>query len=91
MKLYKTKKKELLLPKYVVNCLQDIEWIESDDKNITFYSGDFILIHYGVRGSSSFSGYELIRYGSNTTCWQIFFAKIADKLSLYRRWRLRNT
>lgn len=75
----KTKKipiESMLVPSYVTGCIKNLEWIEKDEKSITFYDDDFLMIFYGVRGSTAFSGPDHIRYGSNTTAYQIWSPKL---------------
>lgn len=66
----------MLIPSYILDCLKKIEWIKSDDTNITFYPDDLMFILYGARGSTAFSGPDHIRYGSNTTAYQIWSPKL---------------
>lgn len=68
--------KKILLPEYITDCLKKVDWIESDDESINFYHDDFIMVLYGVRGSTAFSGPDHIRYGSNTTAYQVWSPKL---------------
>jgi len=76
MKTHKIPTSTMLVPPYIVECLKQVDWIESDAENITFYPDDFMLILYGARGSTAFSGPDHIRYGSNTTAYQIWSPKL---------------
>lgn len=76
MKTHKLSIKELLVPDYIIDCLKKVEWIESSDEHITFHPDDFMMIIYGARGSTAFSGPDHIRYGSNTTAYQIWSPKL---------------
>lgn len=75
MKIYQIPINKLLLPDYIIECLKKLKWLESNEKSIKFFQDDFILVLYGVRGSTAFSGPHHIRYGSNTTAYQIWSPK----------------
>ena len=76
MKIINAPLEKILLPNYILECIKKIDWIKSDSENIQFYQDDFIVILYGVRGSTAFSGPSHFRYGSNTTCYQIWSPKL---------------
>ncbi len=76
MEKIKIKIENILLPDYLIECLRGIDWLENDDESVNFYSDDLILMLYGTRGSTSFSGPGYIRYGANTTSYQIFSPKL---------------
>ena len=76
MELIQLKDEDVYLPDYVVQSLKELSWMECEGGKITFHPDDLILIHYGTRGSTSFTGPSLVRYGSNTTCYQIFSPKL---------------
>lgn len=83
MSIINKKVKNLLLPEYITNSLSDINWIntkkDSDgDESIEFYANDLIMITYGTRGSTPFSSPECLRYGGNTTSYQIFSPKLKE-------------
>ena len=74
---------DILMPQYVIECIKKIDWMMHDDETLNFYNDDFIMILYGVRGSTAFSGPNHIRYGSNTTAYQIWSPKLpTNKLYL---------
>jgi phosphoribosyl 1,2-cyclic phosphodiesterase len=66
----------ILLPPYALNTLKTLPWIESSPEGIQFHDDDFIAVLYGVRGSTAFSGPATVRYGSNTTAYQIWSPKL---------------
>ncbi len=76
MKTHTVPINSILLPPYVIGCLKNLDWVQSDESTITFYNDDFIMLLYGVRGSTAFSGPHHIRYGSNTTAYQIWSPKL---------------
>lgn len=85
MRILRKKAKNVLLPSYIIDCLKEIDWInyEKDDENpnediIEFHPDDLILITYGTRGSTPFSGPECLRYGGNTTSYQVYSPKLLD-------------
>ena len=78
MKLYPKKKEDLFLPDYIIKALGNLDWVETTNESIVFHPDDFIFIHYGTRGSTSYSGPKFIRYGSNTTCFQFYSPKLPD-------------
>lgn len=86
MKTIHKKVKQILLPPYIVKGLREVPWIKStgqsgaDDETIEFYADDLILITYGTRGSTPFSGPECLRYGGNTTSYQIYSPKMPDNI-----------
>lgn len=67
---------QLLLPGYVVDALRSLKWVDSSDESITMHADDLIMMLYGTRGTSSYSDPRMNRYGSNTTCYQIFSPKL---------------
>lgn len=73
-------KQQMLIPDYIIDCITNIPWIDSKNDDITFYSDDFIMIFYGVRGSTAFSGPFHIRYGSNTTAYQVWSPKLPQNM-----------
>ena len=80
MKTIKMPVSKMLLPEYVIECLKKIDWISHDDDTIDFHNDDFIMILYGVRGSTAFSGPHHFRYGSNTTAYQIWSPKLPPNI-----------
>ncbi|MCG8568974.1 MAG: hypothetical protein MJB14_02435 [Spirochaetes bacterium] len=76
MNLIKIPIKDILMPAYIIECLRRLDWLETTSDELVFYQDDFIIILYGVRGSTAFSGPDHIRYGSNTTAYQIFSPKL---------------
>lgn len=66
----------ILMPEYVIEGLTKLDWMQSDSESMSFYHDDFIMILYGARGSTAFSGPRHIRYGSNTTAYQIWSPKL---------------
>lgn len=81
MKLIRKNTNKLLLPDYIIKCLSEIDWVNvnegSDGENvIEFYDNDLLMITYGTRGSTPFSGPECLRYGGNTTSYQIYSPKL---------------
>jgi len=72
----------ILLPPYIIDALKSIEWMNfsEDGEQIEFYPDDIILITYGTRGSTPFSGPECLRYGGNTTSYQIYSPKLPDNV-----------
>ncbi len=67
---------KILMPEYVIECIAKLEWMQGDKESMSFYHDDFIMILYGVRGSTAFCGPRHIRYGSNTTAYQIWSPKL---------------
>lgn len=67
-----------MLPSYIGQCLKKIEWMKSEEDVLQFHPDDLVLITYGTRGSTPFSGPESLRYGGNTTCYQIYSPKLPD-------------
>jgi phosphoribosyl 1,2-cyclic phosphodiesterase len=80
MKTYKINTSEILMPSYIAECLKKIEWMDHDEESISFYQDDFIMVIYGARGSTAFSGPHHIRYGSNTTSYQIWSPKLPTNM-----------
>lgn len=80
MKLINIRKDKLLLPKYIIDCISNIKWIDSDDEKITFYPNDLVVIYYGTRGSTSYSSYKHIIHGANTTNHQLFSPKLPTNI-----------
>jgi hypothetical protein len=66
----------ILMPEYVIECLAKLDWMQGDLETMRFHHDDFIIILYGVRGSTAFCGPRHIRYGSNTTAYQIWSPKL---------------
>lgn len=76
MRTHKISQESILLPPYVLETLKTLPWLESKEGNFEFYHDDFIVVLYGVRGSTAFSGPSTIRYGANTSCYQIWSPKL---------------
>lgn len=70
------KENTVLLPPYVLTTLKTLPWMTSSPEGMTFHDDDFIAVLYGVRGSTAFSGPSSVRYGSNTTAYQIWSPKL---------------
>lgn len=71
---------KILLPAYILSCLEKLDWLEKSPEGFHFYNDDFIVVLYGVRGSTAFSGPDHIRYGSNTTSYQIWSPKLPTNI-----------
>lgn len=69
-------KKNVFLPNYIIDTLSKIKYIEHDKESITLYPNDLIIVFYGTRGSTSYSGRDYMKYGSNTTSYQVFSPKL---------------
>ncbi|MBN1411387.1 MAG: hypothetical protein JW969_11130 [Spirochaetales bacterium] len=80
MKTIRIPIQKILMPPYIIDCLKKLEWIVTDDASIEFYHDDFILVIYGARGSTAYSGPEHFRYGSNTTAYQIWSPKLPPEI-----------
>ena len=80
MNLIKIPTQKILIPNYIIDCIKKIDWMESDEESLTFYEDDFILILYGARGSTAYSGPDHFRYGSNTTSYQIWSPKLPPEI-----------
>ncbi len=76
MRIEKIEQDTILLPPYVLDTLKTLPWMTSNGTEIEFYHDDFIVVLYGVRGSTAYSGPNTIRYGSNTSCYQIWSPKL---------------
>ncbi len=76
MEKVRLEKKNIFLPDYIIDTLSNIKYIEHDKESITFYPNDIVVVFYGTRGSTSYSGREYMKYGSNTTSYQIFSPKL---------------
>ena len=76
MKTVQIPQEKILLPDYILECIKKLPWLENNGSNLIFHPDDFIIIFYGVRGSTAFSGPDHFRYGSNTTAYQIWSPKL---------------
>lgn len=76
MRTHRISQDSILLPPYVLETLKTLPWLANSDGNFEFYHDDFIVVLYGVRGSTAFSGPSTIRYGANTSCYQIWSPKL---------------
>jgi hypothetical protein len=80
MKTIRIPTDKILMPPYIIDCLKKLDWIGLDDDSIEFYHDDFIMVIYGARGSTAYSGPDHFRYGSNTTAYQIWSPKLPPEI-----------